>query len=58
MTGDIVKYGQVKDKMIVLRGEPVLLDADVAVLYGVETRVVNQAVNIEAFVRLLSAEGV
>lgn len=41
---DIVKYEQVKDKVIILRGEPVLLDADVAALYGVETRVVNQAV--------------
>ena len=44
MTNEIVKYEQVKDKIIVLRGEPVLLDADVAQLYGVETRVVNQAV--------------
>ena len=44
MTNDIVKYEQVKDKIIILRGEPVLLDADVAQLYGVETRVVNQAV--------------
>lgn len=42
--GEIVKYEQVKDKVIILRGEPVLLDADVASLYGVETRVVNQAV--------------
>ena len=41
---DIVKYEQVRDKLIVLRGEPVLLDADVAALYGVETRIVNQAV--------------
>lgn len=41
---DIVKYEQVKDKLIILRGEPVLLDADIAVLYGVETRAVNQAV--------------
>lgn len=40
---EIVKYEQVKDKIIVLRGEPVILDVDVAVLYGVETRVVNQA---------------
>jgi len=44
MANEIVKYEQVKDKLIVLRGEPVLLDADVAQLYGVETRVVNQAV--------------
>ena len=41
---DIVRYEQVRDKLIVLRGEPVLLDADVAALYGVETRIVNQAV--------------
>lgn len=41
---DVVKYEQVKDKVIVLRGEPVLLDADVATLYGVETKRVNEAV--------------
>ena len=44
MTNEVVKYEQVKDRIVVLRGEPVLLDADVAQLYGVETRVVNQAV--------------
>ena len=41
---DIVKYEQVRDKLIVLRGEPVLLDADVAALYGVETKRVNEAI--------------
>ena len=30
--------------MLQVRGQQVLLDRDVAVLYGVETRVVNQAV--------------
>ena len=40
----IVKYEQVKDKIILLRGKQVILDSDVAQLYGVETRVVNQAV--------------
>lgn len=40
----MVKYEQIKDKIIVLRGEPVLLDADVASLYGVETKRVNEAV--------------
>ena len=35
---------EVKSKMIVLRGQPVLLDRDVAALYGVETKHVNQAV--------------
>lgn len=34
----------VEDRMIVLRGQPVLIDADVAELYGVETKEVNQAV--------------
>ena len=34
----------VEARMIVLRNQPVLIDADVAALYGVETRAVNQAV--------------
>lgn len=34
----------VKAKMITMRGEAVLLDRDVAALYGVETKHVNQAV--------------
>ena len=34
----------VKSKMIMLRGQAVLLDRDVATLYGVETKHVNQAV--------------
>ena len=47
----IVKYEQVKDKIIVLRGEQVMLDFQLAKLYGVETRVLKQAVNrnIERF---------
>ena len=34
----------VKSKMIVVRGQSVLIDRDVATLYGVETRALNQAV--------------
>ncbi len=34
----------VKNKLINVRGQQVLLDADVAELYGVETRIVNLAV--------------
>ena len=34
----------VKSKMIVVRGQSVLIDRDVATLYGVETRAMNQAV--------------
>ncbi len=38
-------------KILFLRGEKVLLDADLALLYGVETRVLKQAVrrNIDRF---------
>lgn len=34
----------VEARMIMLRGQPVLIDADVAELYGVKTKEVNQAV--------------
>jgi hypothetical protein len=34
----------VQNKIVVLRGEPVILDRDVAALYGVETREINQAI--------------
>ena len=44
MTTEVVKSEQVKDRIITLRGVPVLLDADVAQLYGVETKRVNEAV--------------
>ena len=35
---------EVEDKITVIRGVPVIADADVAALYGVETRRVNEAV--------------
>ena len=41
---DIVKLSTVEERIIVLRNMPVLLDSDVAFLYGVETKEVNQAV--------------
>ena len=41
---DIVKFNDVEKRIITLRDERVLLDSDVAELYGVETREVNQAV--------------
>ena len=34
----------VERRMVVLRNQPVLIDTDVAELYGVETRRVNEAV--------------
>jgi hypothetical protein len=39
-----ISIEDVQDKIIVLRGEPVILDRDVAELYGVQTREINQAV--------------
>jgi len=39
-----VKLETVQDKIIDVRGEKVILDSDVAALYGVETRDVNKAV--------------
>lgn len=35
----------VQDKIYVVRGQSVMLDSDLASIYGVETRVLNQAVN-------------
>jgi phage regulator Rha-like protein len=40
----IVKFSDVNEKIIDIRGEKVILDSDVAELYGVETREVNQSV--------------
>ena len=39
-----ISLEDVQDKIIVLRGEPVILDRDVAKLYGVQTKEINQAV--------------
>lgn len=39
-----VKFEDVTSKIIKLRGQQVILDSDVARLYGVETREINQAV--------------
>ena len=40
----IVKFHDVNNKIITIRDENVILDSDVAVLYGVETRDINKAV--------------
>ena len=37
-------FKEVQQKILFLRNQEVILDADVAELYGVETREVNQAV--------------
>ena len=40
----LINYDEIKDRVIHLRGQDVLLDASVAEIYGVETRRVNEAV--------------
>lgn len=41
---DIIQYEDVERRIIQLREQKVLLDRDVAELYGVQTKVINQAV--------------
>ncbi len=40
----MVKYDQVQGKIIEVRNQKVIIDSDVAELYGVETKRVNEAV--------------
>lgn len=44
MNANVVNFNSVEDKIIVLRGYNVLIDTDVADLYGVETKRINEAV--------------
>ena len=41
---ELIKHQDIRDRIIEIRGERVLLDRDVAELYGVETKKINQAV--------------
>jgi phage regulator Rha-like protein len=47
----IIPIGQIEQRILIIRGQRVMLDADLAMLYGVPTRVLNQAVrrNIKRF---------
>lgn len=47
----LVPVETIEQKILLIRGQKVMLDRDLAVLYGVETRVLNQAVrrNITRF---------
>ena len=44
MANEIINSDDVQGRIIVVRGQQVLLDRDVASLYGVETRIIKQAV--------------
>ena len=41
---NVVKFSDVSDKFITVRDTKVIVDSDVAQLYGVETKEINQAV--------------
>ena len=47
----LIGFEEIEDKIITLRGQKVLLDRDVATLYGVETKRVNEALrnNLDKF---------
>ena len=41
---DLLKLSNVESKIVILRNQKIILDSDVALLYGVETKRVNEAV--------------
>jgi hypothetical protein len=60
---EIVKLEKIEDKILLIRDEKVLLDSDVAEIYGVETKRINEAVKNnpdkfpEGYILDLSDEG-
>ncbi len=51
MSNNLIPLDKIESKILLIRGQKVMLDRDLAILYGVETRALNQAVkrNIERF---------
>lgn len=47
----IIKFEDIESRIIIIRNQKVLLDRDVAAVYGVETKRINEAVknNVERF---------
>jgi hypothetical protein len=41
---ELVKFKEIEEKIVVVRGRQVILDNDIAFLYGVETKRINEAV--------------
>ena len=50
-TASLIPVQRIEQSILLIRGQKVMLDRDLAQLYGVETRVLNQAVrrNIDRF---------
>jgi ORF6N domain len=53
---DIVKFDEVESKVLELRGQKVILGSNVAALYGLETKRINEAVknNPDKFPEVIS----
>jgi hypothetical protein len=48
MTEDMVEYGRIQQAILLIRGQKVMLDRDLAALYRVETKALKQAVRRNA----------
>jgi hypothetical protein len=48
MSKEIIPVGRIAQCILYLRGHKIILGRDLAVLYGVETRILNQAVKRNA----------
>ena len=44
----LVKVGQIQQRILLIRGEKVIIDADLAEAYGVTTKALNQAIRRNA----------
>jgi hypothetical protein len=44
----IMKVGQIQQRILLVRGEKVIIDADLAEAYGVSTKALNQAIRRNA----------
>ena len=47
-TNTVVKIGRIQQRILLIRGEKVIIDADLADAYGVTTKVLNQAIRRNA----------
>ena len=48
LSRQLVPIALIRERMLIVRGTKILLDRDLAALYGVETRALNQAVKRNA----------
>lgn len=44
----LVKIGKIQQRILLIRGEKVIIDSDLAEAYGVTTKVLNQAIHRNA----------